>query len=66
MQTVTSLGTHYDDRQSAALQGFQSQFDAMRVQEMAEMRKELKFISELIVQQATSLETLSKKRGFSS
>lgn len=53
------------DRQSTALQGFQSQLDAMKVQEMAEMRKELKSISALILQQSAALEALSKKKGFS-
>jgi predicted nucleic acid-binding Zn-ribbon protein len=53
------------DRQSTALQGFQSQLDAMKVQEMAEMRKELKSISALILQQGAALEALSKKKGFS-
>lgn len=53
------------DRQSTALQGFQSQFDAMKVQEMAEMRKELKSISALILQQGAALEALSKKKSFS-
>ena len=53
------------DRQSTALQGFQSQLDAIKVQEMAEMRKELKSISALIVKQGAALEALSKKKGFS-
>ena len=53
------------DRQSTALQGFQSQLEAMKVQEMAEMRKELKSISTLILQQGAALEALSKKKGFS-
>lgn len=53
------------DRQSAALQAFQSQLDGMKVQEMGEMRKELKSISASILQQGAALNTLSKKKGFS-
>jgi len=37
----------------------------MKVREMAEMRKELKSISALILQQGATLEALSKKKGFS-
>ena len=35
----------------------------MKVEEMAEMRKELKFISALILQQAIALDVLSNKKG---
>ena len=51
------------ERQSTALQGFQIQLDAMKVEEMAEIRKELKSISALILQQAIALDVLSKKKG---
>ena len=53
------------DRQSTALQGFQSQLDEMKVQEMAEIRKELKSITALFIKQGAALEALSRKKGFS-
>lgn len=53
------------DRQSTALQVLQGQLDAMKVQEIAEMRKELKSIFVLIQQQGAALEALAKKKGFS-
>lgn len=53
------------DRQSTALQGFQRQLDALKVQELTEMREELKSISALILKQGAALEALSKKKGFS-
>jgi len=53
------------ERQSAALQVVQSELDAMRRQEMADIRQELKSISALMLQHGAALEALSKKRGFS-
>ncbi|MCW5640961.1 MAG: hypothetical protein KIT63_02550 [Rhodoferax sp.] len=53
------------DRQSIALQGFQSQLDELKVQEMVAIRKELKSIATLILQQGAALDALSKKKGFS-
>ena len=53
------------ERQSTALQGIQSELEAMRGQEMADMRKELKSIAALMLQQGAALEALSKKKGFS-
>ena len=52
------------DRQSSALQGFQSQLDAMKGQELAEMRKELKSVVEMLQQQSATLATMAKKKGF--
>ena len=53
------------DRQSTALQGFQAQLDALRVQDMADMRNALKSMSAHIQQQGAALEAISKKKGFS-
>lgn len=53
------------DRQSTAWQILQGQLAAIKVQEMAEMRKELKSMSTLILQQGVALEAISKKKGFS-
>lgn len=53
------------ERQSTALQGIQNELEAMRGQEMADIRQELKSISALMLQQGAALEALSKKRGFS-
>ncbi len=52
------------ERQTAALQGIQSELNAMRAKEMAEMREELKYISTLVLQQGSALEVISKKKGF--
>ena len=52
------------ERQSTALQGFQSQLDAMKVQELSEIRKDLKTFASLVLQQGNALEALSKKKGF--
>lgn len=53
------------ERQSEGLQKIQVELGAMRSDEIAEMRKELKIISSLISQQGNALEALSKKKGFS-
>lgn len=52
------------DRQSTALQGFQFQLDAIKTQELSEMRKELKAISVQVLQQGAALEALARKKGF--
>lgn len=53
------------ERQSEGLQKIQVELGAIRSDEIAEMRKELKTISSLISHQGTALEALSKKKGFS-
>lgn len=52
------------ERQSTALQGFQNQLDAMKVQDLSEIRKDLKTLASLVLQQGNALEALSKKKGF--
>lgn len=51
------------ERQTAALQEIQSELNAIRAKEMAEMREVLQSISALVLQQSSTLETLSKKKG---
>ena len=53
------------DRQSTALRGLQTQLDSIKVQELADVHRELKSISALILQHGTALEALSRKKGFS-
>ncbi len=53
------------DRQSTALQGFQSQLDAIKGQELAEIRSELKSLSAHILKQGAVLEAIKNKRGIS-
>jgi DNA repair ATPase RecN len=52
------------DRQSTALEGFQSQLDAIKGQELAEIRSEIKALSDHILKQDAVLEALRNKRGF--
>ena len=53
------------DRQATAMQGIQSEFDAIKSQELASIRQELKTLTALVQQQGVSLEAVAKKKGFS-
>lgn len=53
------------DRQSTTLHEFQSQLDALKTQEMAQMLKDMKVITTLIQQQGAAIDVLAKKKGFS-